>query len=132
MDISAIIARNLSALMEANPDRDTLIKVSKASRVGFGTVRRTKNGDGNVTVQNLELIARAFRRGARDLLVDSEEPYAPSDVIPLRVVNDFLADERELLQGYRDASEEVREIMLDLARKASKKNAIETNGNTNH
>jgi transcriptional regulator with XRE-family HTH domain len=132
MDISAIIARNLSALMEANPDRDTLIKVSKASRVGFGTVRRTKNGDGNVTVQNLELIARAFRRSARDLLVDSDEPYAPSDAITLRVVNEFIADERELLQGYREASDEVREIMLDLARKASKKNDCEPNGNTNH
>jgi transcriptional regulator with XRE-family HTH domain len=132
MDISAIIARNLSALMEANPDRDTLIKVSKASRVGFGTVRRTKNGDGNVTVQNLDLIARAFRRSARDLLIDSEESYAPSDAITLRVVNDFMADERELLQGYRDASAEVREIMLDLARKASKKSDCEPNGNTNH
>ena len=34
-------------------------------------------------------------------------------------------DERELLQGYRDASEEVQEIMLELARKATKKKDFE-------
>lgn len=122
MDIAQIIARNLSTLMAANPDLDTLMKVSKAARVGFGTVRRAKNGDANITVQNLELLAHAFRRTARDLLVDSTTSYTAPPPPIIRQLAEPQPDERELLQGYRDASPEVREIMLDLARKASKKN----------
>ena len=36
-------------------------------------------------------------------------------------VHETPLDERELLQGYRDASQEVREILIDLARKATRK-----------
>jgi hypothetical protein len=36
--------------------------------VGFGTVRRARNGDGNTTIQNLTAIARAFKRRPEDLL----------------------------------------------------------------
>ena len=36
-------------------------------------------------------------------------------------VHETPLDERELVQGYRDASQEVREILLDLARKATSK-----------
>ena len=125
MDIAQIIANNLSALMATTPDRDTLMKVSKAAGLGFGTVRRAKNGDANITVQNLELLAHAFRRTARDLLVDSTTAYttrSPQPPAVLRQVAYSQPEESELLHGYRDASPEVREIMLDLARKASKKN----------
>lgn len=69
MDISAQIATNLTAWMSETPGLDTIKKVSAKSAVGFGTVRRAKNGDGNITVQNLELIARAFHRHAIDLLL---------------------------------------------------------------
>lgn len=122
MDIAQIVAHNLSTLMAATPHLDTLMKVSKAAGVGFGTVRREKNGDGNLTVQNLELLAHAFRRNARDLLVDSKTAYTATPPAIIRQVAEPQPDERDLLQGYRDASPEVREIMLDLARKASKKN----------
>jgi hypothetical protein len=88
---------------------------------GFSTVRRAKNGDGNLTVQNLELIAKAFRRSAKDLLVDPDQAYSPAAPITVLAVHEPPIDERELLQGYRDASQEVREILLDLARKASRK-----------
>ncbi len=61
--------------MAADHERDTLMKLSKSAGVGFGTVRRAKNGDGNLTVANLELLAQAFRRSARDLLVDDCDGY---------------------------------------------------------
>jgi transcriptional regulator with XRE-family HTH domain len=123
MDISEEISRNLSAWMEANPALDTLKKLSKASHVGFGTVQRAKNGSGNITVQNLELIARAFKRSAIDLITESgadlsREPLPPPITL---VANEPPLDERELLQGYRDASPDVREIMLEAARRATQK-----------
>ncbi len=121
MDIAQVISHNLTELMATYPDRETLLKLSKAAGVGFGTVRRAKNGDGNLTVQNLALIAAAFHRRPEELLIAPLETYAP--VVPLSVqqVSEPPIDERELLQGYRDASDEVREIMLELARKATKK-----------
>jgi len=82
MDIAQVIAKNLSTLMAADPERDTLIKVSKAAGVGFGTVRRAKNGDGNLTVANLELLAHAFRRSARDLLLDDCTGYPAAPDLP--------------------------------------------------
>lgn len=62
MDVSQIIAYHLTALMASYPERETLAKVAKAAKVGFGTVQRARNGDGNLTVQNLALIAAAFHR----------------------------------------------------------------------
>lgn len=131
MDIAKIIAYNISALMETNPSLDTLIKVSKAANVGFGTVRRAKNGDGNITVGNLEMIASAFRKTARDLLVEPMESYPAAGPIQAAPVAEPPRDERELLQGYRDASEEVQEIMLELARKATKKKDFELRSEKN-
>jgi len=121
MAIAQIISRNLGALMASYPGRDTLAKVAKASGVGFGTVQRARNGDGNVTVQNLELIAMAFRRSARDLLTEPVDEYEPAAPVAVLSVQEPPPEERELLQGYRDASPDVREILLDLARKATRK-----------
>lgn len=133
MDIAAIIAHNLTALMERHPDRDTLEKVAAAAGVGFGTVRRAKNGDGNLTVQKLELIARAFRRTARDLLVQADDTYQTAPLVtPLTVQEPSGGDERELLLGYRQASSEVRDILLDLARKAAQRNAFELRSEKKH
>lgn len=121
MDVSQIISYHLNALMAAYPERETLAKVAKAAKVGFGTVQRARNGDGNLTVQNLALIAAAFHRRPGDLLVEPIESYPPAVPIQAAIVSEPLKDEHDLLQGYRDASEEVREIMLELARKATKK-----------
>lgn len=57
MDIIARISRNLNDWMSQHPDLNTIKKVSVRSGVGFGTVQRAKNGDGNITVRNLEAIA---------------------------------------------------------------------------
>lgn len=68
MEITAIIAANLSAWMKDSEKLKTMKAVAKKSTVGFGTVQRAKNGDGNTTIQNLELIARAFGRPTEDLI----------------------------------------------------------------
>ncbi len=76
MDVSTHIAKTLTLWMSQNPGLDTLKKVSARSGVGFGTVQRAKNGDGNTTVKNLALIAKAFGRPVEDLIgiVDGEIP----------------------------------------------------------
>lgn len=121
VEISQIISRNLTELMASYPGRETLAKVAKAAHVGFGTVQRARNGDGNLTVQNLDLIARAFRRTAKDLLAEPVDEYELAAPVTVLTAQEPPVEERELLQGYRDASQEVREILLDLARKATRK-----------
>jgi transcriptional regulator with XRE-family HTH domain len=68
MDIAKIIAINLKEWMATTSSLDTLKKLAARSGVGFGTVQRTRNGDGNITVQNLVAIAQAFGRPVEDLL----------------------------------------------------------------
>lgn len=83
MTIIEIIAANLSAWMERAPGLDTIAKLAERSEVGFGTIRRMKNGNGNPTIQNLEEVANAFGRTAIDLIspptkaqLEIEEPAA--------------------------------------------------------
>lgn len=121
MDIASMIAYNLSAWMDASANLGTIKALSKASGVGFGTVRRARNGDGNITVQNLEAIARAFKRKAIDLLVAPDATYSTPPPTDLPIAQEPLPDECELLRGYREASPEAREIMLDVARRYTKK-----------
>jgi len=76
MDISAVIAANLSAWMEATPELETVQKVEAKSGVGFGTVRRARKGEGNLTVEKLAAIAAAFGRTAADLVTPQDASYA--------------------------------------------------------
>ncbi len=123
MDISQRIAHNLSAWMASTRGRETLMQVSKAAGVGFGTVRRAKNADGNLTVQNLEMIAAAFRRKAVDLLAEPEEssvdPAATTAsglVVHERRAEYMTDDERLLIEAFRIADEGARRALLLLAR----------------
>lgn len=68
MDIAAIISANLRDWMAETPALDTFKKLSAKSGVGFGTVQRAKNGDGNITVEKLEAIAAVFGRTAAELV----------------------------------------------------------------
>lgn len=68
MDILALIAVNLSQWMADHPTLNTLKKVAARSHVGFGTVQRCKNGNGNPTITNLVDIAGAFGKPLDDLL----------------------------------------------------------------
>lgn len=76
MDITKAIAQNLSAWMKDSTSLNTSKKLSLRSGVGFGTVQRARNGEGNITVQNLEAIARAFGRTATDLITPPASDYA--------------------------------------------------------
>lgn len=125
MDIARVIAHNLSTWMEASTNLNTLKALSKASGVGFGTVQRAKNGDGNITVQNLEAIAHAFKRKAVDLLADPGLEYSIEPVVNLHFAQEPPVDEYEILQGYRDASPDVREVMRVVARSIIKKRPMQ-------
>lgn len=69
MDIAKIIGANLTAWMAATPALDTIEKVAARAGIGFGTIRRTKNGDGNITVEKLTAIALAFGRHPAELMI---------------------------------------------------------------
>lgn len=77
MDISKTISENLTAWMATTPSLDTFKKVAAKSGVGFGTVQRAKNGDGNITVEKLAAIAAAFGRSPSDLVTPAMQ-YAPA------------------------------------------------------
>lgn len=123
MDISQRIAQNLSAWMASTRGRETLMQVSKASGVGFGTVQRARNGEGNLTVQNLEMIAAAFRRPAVDLLAEPQESRvdqaattASGLVVHERRAEYMTDDERLLIEAFRIADDGARRALLLLAR----------------
>lgn len=71
MDINRIISSNLTAWMESGKGPTTLKEVARRSGVGFGTAQRVKNGIGNTTIQNLDLIASAFGRSVIELISES-------------------------------------------------------------
>lgn len=72
MAITDTISENLSAWMDASADLKTLKKLAARSGVGFGTVRRMKNGDGNPTIKNISDVARAFGRRPEDLMLAAQ------------------------------------------------------------
>lgn len=81
MKITDHISANLTAWMTNNASLNTPKKVAAKSGVGFGTVQRAKNGDGNPTITNLCAIARAFNRRVEDLLAAPEGET--NNVVPL-------------------------------------------------
>ncbi len=93
--------------------------MARAARVGQSYVSRILRGEGNPTVSILESIAHAFKRKPIDLLIAPGEHPAPP--VNRYLAQEPAADECELLQGYRAATPEVREIMLVAARSAAKK-----------
>ncbi len=88
MDIKLIVSRNISRLMSQSQTLDTVKKVSARAGIGFGTVRRARNGDGNTTVENLAAIARAFGVKPEDLLRDLDAEDQPEVVqMPIAAVS---------------------------------------------
>lgn len=76
MDIADIVSARLSAWMSDDKSLNTIKKVEEKSGVGFGTIRRAKNGDGNITIEKLAAIAKAFKRHPSELLIDPDKAYA--------------------------------------------------------
>lgn len=118
MGIMQTVAMNIAAWRASYPELDGLKKIALRAGIGFGTVQRASSGDGNVTVNTLEAIAGAFHRRAIDLLSDPSAAYPPSNPPKLSCAEQPPDDERQLLVGYRAASPDVRELMLDAARRA--------------
>lgn len=79
MDISKIIAANLTAWMNETPGLDTLQKLEVKSGIGFGTIRRAKNGEGNITIEKLTALAAAFGRHPAEMMI---EPPATDGLLP--------------------------------------------------
>ncbi len=110
MDISATISENLSDWMARTPTLDTFKKLSAKSGVGFGTVQRAKNGDGNITVDKLTAIAAAFGRTPAELLTPKraeDSKSAPLEVVP----NCTDPAARDLWLSYCNASERAQAIV---------------------
>lgn len=110
MDIAQIISKNLSDWMASTPGLDTIQKVEAKSGVGFGTIRRTKNGDGNITVDKLSAIAAAFGRTPDELLTAKSEEnkkLSPLEAVP----NTTNPDADELWRSYSAASERAQTVV---------------------
>lgn len=88
MDIAKVIGANLTAWMENNPGLDTFKKIAARSGVGFGTVQRAKNGDGNITVEKLTAIAGAFKRHPAELMIPAAAVKPPEKLGDYRRVID--------------------------------------------
>lgn len=118
MDITLAISRNLTAWMEAVENLNTIKKVAAKSQVGFGTVRRAKNGDGNITVQNLEAIALAFGRRAIDLITPPGQEYASAPQPALRVAEAVVTPfvPADPLADYLQTLTELARMMTDEGR----------------
>lgn len=116
-----IVTENLKRWMAASKHLKTQAALARAAKVGQSYVSRILRGEGNPTVSILDSIAHAFRRKTADLLAapGTEHCVAPPGVS--FTVQEPPPDENELLQGYRAASPEVREIMLVAARGAARK-----------
>lgn len=130
MRINQIVTENLKHWMDASENLKTQPALARAAKVGQSHISRILRGEANPTVSTLESIARAFRRKPIDLLAAPSTTY--SDALPSgsHVAQEPPLDECELLQGYRDASPEVREIMLVAARGATKKQDSSLRGET--
>jgi len=116
-----IVTENLKRWMAASENLKTQAALARAARVGQSYVSRILRGEGNPTVSILESIARAFKRKPIDLLATNGVELSVTPPAESPLAQEPPPDERELLQGYRAASPEVREIMLDAARRATKK-----------
>ncbi len=124
MDITQIIAKNLQAWMRDSRDLQTIKALAKKSGVGFGTAQRAKNGIGNTTIQNLDAIAKTFGRHVADLIQPDPIEYPQASSPSKLIVSEPLpSDVRVLVQGFNDASPELRDAMLNLAQLATCKNA---------
>ena len=69
MDIKQIIAANIAALRrQADGSMETLKSMAKRSGLSFSTIQRASRGEINITIENLETLARAYRKTPCDLL----------------------------------------------------------------
>lgn len=69
-----ILAKNVRALMQANPRLGTIVRLSAASGVSKGVVERMTKAEANTGVDHLAGIARAFQLPIWALLSEELDP----------------------------------------------------------
>lgn len=105
MDICKTISENLTAWMDRNPSLDTIQKLEAKSGVGFGTIRRAKNGDGNITVEKLTAIAAAFGRSPADLVTPARQyPMAGEHAATVKPAGEPVAPQWKTVRSERIAA----------------------------
>lgn len=120
MDIKLVVAQNLSRLMDQSQTLDTIKKLSSRSGVGYGTIRRAKNGDGNTTIENLVEIAKAFGLKASDLLRDQTEDQALAPVAVTIKPKSERQKRIDAIKSYVEATDDTGlAIILDKCRDVS-------------
>lgn len=120
MRANDIVTENLKHWMAASEKLNTQSALARAARIGQSHISRILRGEANPTVSMLEAIAHAFRRSLIDLLTPHEAAHAAQPPTQRLFAQEPPLDERELVQGYRNAAPEVREIMLVAARNATR------------
>lgn len=121
MDIKSVVAQNISKLMAESRSLDTIKKVAARSGIGAETVRRARNGEGNITVDNLTAVAKAF--GVDITYMVSVSPIEPSaTVLPIKI--EQKTARRKRVDAIHALIEEISEIglavVLDKCREVSK------------
>lgn len=71
-----ILAKNVRALMQANPRLGTIVRLSEASGVSKGVVERMTKAETNTGVDHLAGIARAFQIPIWALLSEEFDPLS--------------------------------------------------------
>lgn len=73
-EVGAVVARNLELWMSNSRELPSQTKIAKAAGVGQTTINRVLNREGNITLNNLEAIAKAFGRRGYELLLQHKDP----------------------------------------------------------
>jgi transcriptional regulator with XRE-family HTH domain len=118
MKLEAILAQNISQLMESTPGLDTIEKVSIRSGVSRGTVDRVRKAEVSTKIETVEMLAAAFGVSPLELLKQSGTDAASNDPAPARAEYTLhWADAKEdaLLTAYRSTDDEGRRTLDNIA-----------------
>lgn len=72
-EIGIIAARNLDGWMRASKTLNTQARVAEKAGVGAATVKRCLDGDGGISLKNLNHIVQAFGRQTYEVLVPPDD-----------------------------------------------------------
>lgn len=118
MKLEAILAQNLSDLMEKTVGLDTIDKVAVRSGVGRGTVDRVRKAEVSTKIETVELLAAAFGVSPIALLSEQGEAEAAEPASPARAPYSMQwldGREESLLTSYRSTDDEGRRTLDNIA-----------------
>lgn len=101
---SQILAANLKALRDADPELKSQAAIGRAAKIDQRTVGRILNMENEPTFGQLTKLAKAFKLQAWQLLVPGLEPTNPpmlaSESVRLRKLLTNIGQTKEALEGY--------------------------------